>query len=291
MSNKQKYKLNISSFNPKIIEKDATMVLIGRRRSGKSYALRDILYNVRDIPYGTIISGTEHASPFFSDFVPSTFIFDEYKPHIPESIIERQSKLKRKAKKEGKDPSEGKFFLIFDDCLYDDKWTRDKVVRELFMNGRHYNIMYIVTMQYPLGIPPALRSNVDWVFIFQDYNSDNREKIYKSFGGALGSKEAFDTVMDSLGDHECLVIHNSNKSRRIEDRVFWFKAKERVNFKMGCEAYWRAHFKNKKNEEEEADESSDDNYGDSGITFNGRDTISNYKPKKKKLDIKINKYY
>ena len=28
-------------------------------------------------------------------------------------------------------------FVILDDCLYDQTWTRDKLMRLLFMNGRH----------------------------------------------------------------------------------------------------------------------------------------------------------
>ena len=45
-------------------------------------------------------------------------------------------------------------FVILDDCLYDASWTRDKMMRLLFMNGRHWKIVLIITMQYPLGIPP-----------------------------------------------------------------------------------------------------------------------------------------
>ena len=32
-------------------------------------------------------------------------------------------------------------FVILDDCLYDNKWTKDKMMRLLFMNGRHWKIM------------------------------------------------------------------------------------------------------------------------------------------------------
>ena len=44
-------------------------------------------------------------------------------------------------------------FVILDDCLYDASWTKDKMMRLLFMNGRHWKIMLVITMQYPLGIP------------------------------------------------------------------------------------------------------------------------------------------
>ena len=47
-------------------------------------------------------------------------------------------------------------------------WTRDKMMRLLFMNGRHWKVMLIITMQYPLGIPPNLRTNIDYVFILRE---------------------------------------------------------------------------------------------------------------------------
>ena len=64
-------------------------------------------------------------------------------------------------------------FLIMDDCLHDNKWTKDKMMRLLFMNGRHWKIMTVITMQYPLGIPPVLRTNIDYVFILQAFRASS----------------------------------------------------------------------------------------------------------------------
>ena len=35
-------------------------------------------------------------------------------------------------------------FLILDDCLYDNTLTRDTNVRSLFMNGRHFKILFMI---------------------------------------------------------------------------------------------------------------------------------------------------
>jgi hypothetical protein len=32
-------------------------------------------------------------------------------------------------------------FVILDDCLYDNTWARDKMMRLLFMNGRMYAVV------------------------------------------------------------------------------------------------------------------------------------------------------
>lgn len=286
---KVRYNFSLRKFDMNSMKKDSTVVFVGKRRSGKSYTLRDMMWHLRDIPFGSVISGTEHASPFFSDFIPSTFIYSQFDPSIPKKILKTQSKLKNKAMAKHLDPTKDKFFFVLDDCLYDSSWAKEEVIRELFMNGRHYNILFIITMQYPLGIPPTLRSNIDYSFIFQDYNKENREKLYRSFAGAFGSKEVFFNVMDNLGEYECLVIDNTKGGRNLEDRVFWYKADMKNNFKMGSEKYWRLHFMAMKNKPDSPDESESESEDEFYSNTSGRRSIDAYQPSSNKIDLRINK--
>ena len=64
-------KLELKKFKIKSILPDATILCLGKRRSGKSWLVRDIFYHHRDIPSGLVFSGTEEASPFFGDFIPA----------------------------------------------------------------------------------------------------------------------------------------------------------------------------------------------------------------------------
>ena len=58
--------------------KGPVVVLIGRRDTGKSFLVRDLLYHHRNIPLGTVISGTEAGNGFYSQHVPKLFIHEEY---------------------------------------------------------------------------------------------------------------------------------------------------------------------------------------------------------------------
>ena len=49
------------------------IVLIGRRDTGKSFLVRDLLYYHQDIPIGTVISGTEAGNGFYGKMVPKLF--------------------------------------------------------------------------------------------------------------------------------------------------------------------------------------------------------------------------
>tara|TARA_A100001015_G_scaffold234396_1_gene265872 strand:+ start:5827 stop:6666 length:840 start_codon:yes stop_codon:yes gene_type:complete len=238
----KKFDMKNISFKPDE-NKGPVIVLIGRRDTGKSYLVRDLLYYHQDIPIGTVISGTEAGNGFFAAHVPKLFIHDEYNTAIIENILKRQKTVLKQIKKEMEaykrtniDP---RAFVILDDCLYDNKWTKDKLMRLLFMNGRHWKIMLVITMQYPLGIPPNLRTNIDYVFILREPYIANRKRIYENYAGMFPTFESFCQVMDQCTENfECLVINNNSKSNKLQDQIFWYKAQNHTNFKLGSKEFW-----------------------------------------------------
>jgi hypothetical protein len=113
------------------------------------------------------------------------------------------------------------------------------MMRLLFMNGRHWKVMLIITMQYPLGIPPALRTNIDYVFILREPYIANRKRIFENYAGMFPTFESFCQVMDQCTEnYECLVINNNAKSNKLQEQVFWYKADSHNDFKLGSKEFW-----------------------------------------------------
>jgi len=219
------------------------VVLIGRRDTGKSFLVRDLIYYHQDIPIGTVISGTEAGNGFYGKHVPKLFIHDEYNTAIIENILKRQKAVLKQVKKEieyyKKTTIDPRTFVILDDCLYDSAWAKDKMMRLLFMNGRHWKIMLIITMQYPLGIPPNLRTNIDFVFILREPYITNRKRIYENYAGMFPTFESFCQIMDQCTEnYECLVINNNAKTNKLQEQIFWYKAEPRGDFKLGSKEFW-----------------------------------------------------
>ena len=230
------------SFRPNE-NKGPVIVLIGRCDTGKSFLVRDLLFYQQDIPVGTVISGTEAGNSFYSEHIPKLFIHDEYNSSIIENILKRQKTCMKQVMKEmqtyKKSNIDPRTFVILDDCLYDSSWTKDKLMRLLFMNGRHWKILLIITMQYPLGIPPNLRTNIDYVFILREPYINNRKKIYENYAGMFPTFESFCQVMDQCTEnYECLVINNNSKSNKLTEQIFWYKAENHPSFKLGSKEYW-----------------------------------------------------
>lgn len=223
--------------------KSPMIVIIGKKDTGKSFLVRDILFNTQDCyPIGTVISGTEVANEFFQHMVPSKFIHDKYSPEIVTKVIQRQLSLKQarnRSKVGGQSNVDPRAFLILDDCLYDASWIKEESTRYVFMNGRHVDLSTMITMQYPLGITPNLRTNVDFVFIMRENILGNRRRIYENYAGMFPTFEMFCQFMDQCTENfECLVICNNVPSNKLEDQVFWYKAADHPPFRLCAPQLW-----------------------------------------------------
>lgn len=237
--------LQLKKFSMQSIPEDAVCIFIGRRRTGKSTLVRDVLFHHKNIPMGTVISGTEESNDFYKKIVPPLFIHGAYSPVIVQNFVNRQKLVMKKIMEEQLQrgaPSriDPRAFLILDDCLYDDSWTRDLNVRYLFLNGRWVKVFFLITMQYPLGVPPVLRTNVDYVFILREPYLNNRRRIYENYGSAFPSFEFFCQVMDQCTqNYECLVVSNNTQSNKLEDIIYWYKAEIHGEFRVGAPEFWQ----------------------------------------------------
>jgi hypothetical protein len=254
--------ISLKKFDMRKIPQDAVVVFIGRRRTGKSTLVRDLLFHHQDMPLGTVISGTEESNSFYGKMIPPLFIHGEYNPVILANFVKRQkmimARIQRDQQGGGTSRLDARSFMILDDCMYDDSWTHDKNIRYLFMNGRWLKVFFIITMQYPLGIQPALRTNVDYTFILREPYTTNRKRIYENYASAFPSLEFFCQIMDQCTQNfECLVIDNTSQSAKLDDCVYWYKADINPDFRIGAPEFWQHSANYYRDKEEEEGDSFD----------------------------------
>lgn len=229
--------LQLRKFNPKTMADDKVCVFIGKRNTGKSTLVTDILYQKKHLPVGVVMSATEEGNKHYQNFVPDLFIYGDYDRDAIERVLDRQRKIINAGKG-------SHAFVLLDDCMYDKKFMKDTCIRKCFMNGRHWKIFFMLTMQYCMDLTPDLRANVDYVFILRENIVQNREKLYKSFFGVFPNFDMFNQVMNACTEnYECLVLDNTSKSNKVEDCVFWYKATMHDNFRIGSPNLWAYHKK------------------------------------------------
>lgn len=218
----------IQEFDLSTISGNPAICMIAKRGSGKSYACRTLLKHFREIPGGVIIAKTDKMNCFYGKFFPDLYIHYEYKTELIEKILFRQQQMIEKCKQKYK---KGKFcdpraFILMDDCLSDKgSWAKDQPILELLFNGRHYQIMYILTMQYPLGISPELRGNFDYIFLLGEDFVSNQKRLYDHYAGMFPDFKSFQQIFREItSDYGAMVIVNKGSKHNFLDKVFWYKA-------------------------------------------------------------------
>lgn len=221
--------LRIRKFDITKINDGSTIFIIGRRATGKTTLVCDILYHKRTIPIGTIISPTEDNDYAYKNRASAPIVFGEYRPEITANIVKRQ--------KMGTSAVDSRAFLIMDNCLYDASWKTDTSMQQIFMNNRTLRLLHIMTVSYGYGLSPAIRQNIDYIFIFRENIMQNLKLLYERYANIFPSFESFASVINALDKYECLVIDNKTHSNTFEHRIFWYKAKIHKPFTLGNQAY------------------------------------------------------
>jgi hypothetical protein len=239
-------KLQIKKFNIHEMVDHCTIAMVAKRATGKSFLTREIMFQKKDIASAIAISRTEKLNSFYSDFIPDSYIYPEYTSDILSRIYERQARMNEDNKrriKEGKKPKDDSLMLIMDDCMSSKgTWLKDPNILELFFNGRHHHISFILTMQYSVGIPPEMRSNFDYIFLLAEDYISNRKRLYEHYAGMFPSFDVFQQVFSELTENfGMMVINNRVHSKNITDKVFWYKAKNTPNFRVGSKKFHKFH--------------------------------------------------
>ena len=228
-----------------------SIVMIAKRGSGKSWAVKAIMHHFRKIPVGLVIAPTDRMNCFYANFFPDSYIFYSYNSNIIEKLLFRQLKIIEKneqREKDGKRPIDSRAMIVMDDCLAQKgSWVRDGPIMELLFNGRHYKIMYILTMQYPLGIIPELRTNFDYIFLMAEDFITNLKRIHDHYAGMFPNFDSFRQIFSQLTENfGALVIANRGARKTFLEKIFWYRAPslEDIEFKMGSNQFRDFHKEN-----------------------------------------------
>jgi hypothetical protein len=182
---------------------------------------------------------------FYGNFFPESFIHYDYRSDIIEKLLYRQDMMIEKKKKKKID---ARSFIVMDDCLSKrGSWMKDQPIIELLFNGRHYEIMYILTMQYPLGITPELRGNFDYIFLLAEDFVSNLKRIYDHYAGMFPDFNSFRQTFSQLtSDFGCMVITNRGARKTFLEKVYWYRAQNIIdnNIAMGCRQFKLFHENN-----------------------------------------------
>ena len=215
------------------IANDSTIVLVGRRRTGKSYMARWIFYNKRKVfPFGMCQTQTKY-NKYWADHIPTSSIWGDYSATALARLVARQASLVTK-NPQGEDP---RSFVLLDDIAADTQLRFDQQLRSFFFYGRHLKSFVVVTSQWFKSLAPGCRENADLIFLFSMTNLDELDAIYKEYSAGVPRGIFNRLVTKYATDSSCFVI-NPHGHTPFE-RFFQYRAQDPGPFRMGCEAAWK----------------------------------------------------
>jgi len=235
--------LDLNLINPNIFNYEnpsqggSKIVVIGKPGTGKTTLITRLLYEKRKIfPTCLIMSGTEDSNGHYSRIIPSSFVHNKYEEPKVENFITRQ----KVSKKHLENPWS---VLLLDDCTDDPRIFNKSIFQGLYKNGRHWKMLFVLSLQYCMDVKPVIRTNIDGVFILRETNLRNRKSLYENYAGIIPTFDMFCEIMDQItNDYTALYIHNATTSNKLEDIVFYYKAKPTPpDFKFGSKDFWKFH--------------------------------------------------
>lgn len=210
------------------------ILLVGKRRTGKSWWVRDYLYTYRHyFPYGFIFTKTK-LNGWYQKFFPNALIFTDYDEELVERLIKLQEK---RMTMEGINPN---VFMLFDDFAAENTRYLHTFI-QLAVYGRHWGITTIFTTQRMFLSGTTIRNNADKIVIFYTPELKTIKSVSEEWGGEWVSDDDFQIFMAKhTRDNGCIVIDNKTTEDRGADRVYVYKAQDLTDkkFTLLCEAAW-----------------------------------------------------
>lgn len=219
---------------------DPVIVFVGRRKSGKTTGIFGIMHQFRhSYRQIIVICGSLDTSMQYAQHVPDCFIWRDF----DEQRLTQVYNENEQCVLEGRTPVPT--LIIIDDCMHMGRILgRSEVLHRILYNGRHAGIMLIVSMQECKGLPPFFRSQCSYVFLTREKSRATRERLYDTFNNVFHSFGQFDSILKACTlDYRMMVLDNeTQKSDKVCDNVFWYKAVPDLRFKMDRGGpMWRFH--------------------------------------------------
>ena len=220
----------VKKFNMDAMKPSRCSLAVGSKGSGKSTLITNLLYNIKDkVDLVLAISPTEDSQKMFESHIGYTLVWTEFDVERIEKIIAEQ--------RHNRGALDRPFLvaIFMDDLGFDEKLWKNKTMLDLHFNQRHIDVQVVFSVQYVLSIKPDVRSNIDYVFAFNEKISKNRVKLYENFFGVFTNYASFDKTMRACTqNYECLVLDNTQPTSSLDQTVFYYKAPLNLpSFKVG----------------------------------------------------------
>jgi len=223
-------KITSLPYDPTTLPENFSMIIYGRRRSGKTFQLRHMVNSIKkrftDV---YLFSDTADLQDEDYDYIPSENRIKGLDEKKMQEIIQKQREI-IEYNKQRKDKVKSKPLIILDDIISDPQVRKSPVLNSLYTLGRHIECSVITLTQEiggKYGVPRVLRSNCDCIVGFFAHSEIDRKMICQQYASVTegGSREGslyFKKIASSPYTSAVFDLQNI-QARKYEDYIYYYK--------------------------------------------------------------------
>lgn len=217
--------LDIDNFDMRSISQRSNILIYGKKNSGKTTLMLNLLYYIHHVyPLGCAIAPTATVRLDLAKHMPSSLIWPEFDlvkltavvSKFTESTMPDWMENVNNKQTETKEADILNWLLLMDDVGYDENRFKHVTFKNLYMNGRQIGLGTILNLQKLKAIPPGLRGQLDYVFMFRDLSLKGQENINKEFFSFLPFATFRDLYLKCTEGFNCIVLDIA-RAQRIRD--------------------------------------------------------------------------
>lgn len=212
-------------FNPATALRPGSVCLvIGYRGAGKSRLICDLIRHT-DASAGLIIEGGQDYTREYKPIEDRTdLVLEELRESAINEIVQRQRTAREHAVHT---------FVVLDDCIYDYKAYTSWPVSSIMRFGRTHRTSLFIAETYAMSLPPSVRTNIDYIFVFRESMRPNVRRIYDQYIADRGlySRDTLEALIRlPRSGHDCLAIDCGSTGQIYRYHV----CRDRVPRPLGC---------------------------------------------------------
>ena len=213
----------IQQFNLDTICQNPLILITSPRNTGKTSIVSDIISHLTKKNKYTecvIISPSEKIDGYYNSNHNGT-VYYKYDGDIIQNLVDKIESIDIKER--------SNTLLILDDCMPSKKiWMCDKVLKYIFMNNKSLKLSIVLTMQYPLGITPELRTNFDYIFMGKTYENKIKNICYENYFGIFESFDLFNLYHNELIKNDKFMIYCNRPTHAnrnlLKENIKWYRS-------------------------------------------------------------------
>ena len=189
-----------------------------------------------------VVCSNSKDNSFYKEFFPDCYIHNNFLL-MCKKVINRQEKIlydNEILKHQGKPP------VVLDDVIDNPLMTKNDDFNNILFNGKCYGITLIISIQNVKALPPGMRQQFDYIFLFNSDDNTEITKMYNSFGGMFPSEKIFKTTLQSFTINQQILVLDLTKGSKasLNDKFGVFKSKINLSYDtFGCKTFNEFHQK------------------------------------------------